>query len=156
MGLGENIYQVNTPVINKYLSKNLIFDISLSEEHCAAIDFNNCVYTWGLGTHGELGYYNKNENIVCVPNKVMYNNKPFIVEKIKCGKNYTAGITNDGITFLFGNKDLQNNNNDNNIIFFSFKNNFKYCNIIAKDIYCAENYIIILYEKEKLLIYSFN
>ena len=156
MGLGENIYQVNTPVINKYLSKNLIFDISLSEEHCAAIDFNNCLYTWGLGTHGELGYYNKNENIVCVPNKVIYNNKPFIVEKIKCGKNYTAGITNDGITFLFGNKDLQNNNNHNNIIFFSFENNFKYCNIIAKDIYCAENYIIILYEKEKLLIYSFN
>ena len=59
LGLGDDIYQVNTPVINKYLSKNLIFDISLSEEHCAAIDFNNCLYTWGLNIHGELGFYDK-------------------------------------------------------------------------------------------------
>ena len=59
LGLGDNIYQVNTPVLNKYLSKHLIFDISLSEEHCAAIDFNNCMYTWGFGTNGELGYYDE-------------------------------------------------------------------------------------------------
>ena len=49
LGLGENIYQVNTPVMNKYLSNNKIFDISLSEDHCAAIDFNNSMYTWGVG-----------------------------------------------------------------------------------------------------------
>ena len=81
LGLGDDIYQVNTPVINKYLSKNLIFDISLSEEHCAAIDFNNCLYTWGLNIHGELGFYDKKEKIVSTPNKIMHNNKPFIVEK---------------------------------------------------------------------------
>ena len=132
--------------MNKFLSKNLIFDISLSEEHCTAIDFNNCLYTWGFGANNELGYFDKNEKIVSIPNKVMYNNKPFLVEKIKCGKNFTAGITNEGIPFLFGNND---------IIFFSFEKNFDFCNIIAKDIFCGENYVIILFEKEKLFIYSF-
>ena len=156
LGLGDNIYQVNTPVINKYLSKNLIFDISLSEEHCAAIDFNNCLYTWGLNTHGELGFYDKKEKIVSTPNKIMHNNKPFIVEKIKCGKHYTTGITNDGIPFLFGNKDINNNDKDNNIIFFSFDKNYNYYNIIAKDIFCSEYFIVILLENDKLLLYSFN
>ena len=154
LGLGNNIYQVNTPVLNKYLSKHLIFDISLSEEHCAAIDFNNCMYTWGLGTNGELGYYDEEEKIVFVPNKVICNNKPFLVEKIKCGKHYTAGITNDGIPFLFGNNN--NNNNENNIIFFTLEKNFEFNNTIAKEVYCGDNYIIILLEKEKLLIYNFN
>ena len=132
--------------MNKFLSKNFIFDISLSEEHCAAIDFNNCLYTWGSGLYNELGYFDINEKIVSIPNKVMYNNKPFLVEKIKCGKNFTAGITNEGIPFLFGNDD---------IIFFSLEKNFDFCNIIAKDIFCGENYVIILFEKEKLFIYSF-
>ena len=148
LGLGENIYQVNTPVMNKYLSKNLIFDISLSEEHCAAIDFNNCLYTWGCGINGELGFFEQKEKRICEPNRVMINNKPFLVEKIKCGNHYTTGITNDGIPFMFG--------NNNNIIFFSLEKNFEYCNIIAKEVYCGDNFIIILYEKEKLLVYSFN
>ena len=64
LGLGDNIYQVNTPVMNKYLSKNLIFDISLSEEHCAAMDYNNCMYTWGLGINGELGFFDKNRHSI--------------------------------------------------------------------------------------------
>ena len=160
LGLGENIYQVNTPILNKYLSKHLIFDISLSEEHCTAIDFNNCMYSWGLGTNGELGFYNKNEKIVTVPCKVLCNNKPFLVEKIKCGKHYTTGITNGGIPFLLGNIGNKGVNNDvdigNNIIFFSLEKNYEYNNIKAKDIYCGDNYILILLEKEKLLFYNFN
>ena len=141
--------------MNKYLSKNLIFDISLSEEHCAAMDYNNCMYTWGLGINGELGFFDKNEKITTIPIKVMYNNKPFLVEKIKCGKHYTAGITNDGIPFVFGNKNIDNDIN-NNIIFFSLENNFRYINKMAKDVYCGENYILILLETERLLIYDFN
>ena len=160
LGLGENIYQVNTPILNKYLSKHLIFDISLSEEHCTAIDFNNCMYSWGLGTNGELGFYNKNEKIVTVPCKVLCNNKPFLVEKIKCGKHYTTGITNGGIPFLLGNIGNKGAINDvdigNNIIFFSLEKNYEYNNIKAKDIYCGDNYILILLEKEKLLFYNFN
>ena len=112
LGLGNNIFQVNTPVLNKYLSKVRIFDISMSEEHCAAIDYNNYLYTWGIEEHGELGYYDENEKIVCEPIRVNLNQKPFLVEKIKCGKYYTAGINNKGIPFLFGNK------NKNDIIFF--------------------------------------
>ena len=75
------------------------------------------------------------------------------MEKIKCGKHYTAGITNDGIPFLFG---KNNNNKENNIIFFTLEKNFEFNNIIAKEVYCGDNYIIILLEKEKLLIYNFN
>ena len=65
--------------------------------------------------------------------------------------------------FLFGNKNIKNQNNNNineninNIIFFSFNNNYNYhLNLIAKEIYCGEEYLIIVLEKEKLLIYSFN
>ena len=104
LGLGDNIYQVNTPVLNKYLSNVRIFDISLSEEHCAAIDFNNNLYTWGYGEHGELGYYNENQIKVCEPLKVNIFKNSFLVNKIKCGKYFTAGITHKGIPFLFGNK----------------------------------------------------
>ena len=154
LGLGNNIYQVNTPVLNKYLSKVRIFDISLSEEHCAAIDFNNNLYTWGYGEHGELGYYNENQIKVCEPLKVNIFKNSFLVNKIKCGKYYTAGITNKGIPFLFGNKVSKRENiNVDSIIFFSFNYKFK---LIAKDIYCGEDYLIILLEKEQLLIYSFN
>ena len=158
LGLGNNIFQVNTPVLNKYLSKVKIFDISLSEEHCAAIDYNNYLYTWGVEEHGELGFFDKNEKKVCEPIKVCMNNKPFLVDKIKCGKFYTAGINNKGIAFLFGNKTIENENNNNSnneIIFFSFNNNSNY-NYFAKDIYCGEDFIIICLEKEILLVYSFN
>ena len=145
---------MNTPVLNKYLSKVRIFDISLSEEHCAAIDFNNNLYTWGYGDHGELGYYNENQIKVCEPLKVNIFKNAFLVNKIKCGKYYTAGITSKGIPFLFGNKVSKRENiNVDSIIFFSFNYKFK---LMAKDIYCGEDYIIILLEKEQLLIYSFN
>ncbi len=145
LGLGENIYQVNTPVMNKYLSKNKIFDISLSEDHCAAIDFNNSMYTWGVGAPRTPLI---NNIINFIPNKVIKNNnKAFLVDKVKCGKNYTCGITNAGNIFLFM---------DDDIIFFSFEKNFEYNNLNAKNIYCGENYILILLEKEKLLMYCFN
>ena len=149
LGLGNNIFQVNTPVLNKYLSKVRAYDISLSEEHCAAIDYNNYLYTWGIEEHGELGYYDEIEKKVCEPIRVNLNQKPFLVEKIKCGKYYTAGINNKGMPFLFGSK------NKNDIIFFSFNDNF-YNDLIAKEVYCGEDYLIILLEKEKILIYSFN
>ena len=153
LGLGNNIYQVNIPVLNKILSKVKTFDISLSEEHCAAIDYNNYLYTWGVEEHGELGYYDENEKIVCEPIRVNMNKKPFLVDKIKCGKYYTAGINNKGIPFLFGNK--RNENDNNEIIFFSFNNNWDF-DLIAKDIYCGEDFLIIYLEQEKILIYSFN
>ena len=129
----------------------------MSEDHCAATDFNNYLYTWGIEEHGELGYYDENEKKVCEPIKVFMNKKPFLVNRIKCGKNYTAGISNKGIPFIFGNKKNRNENRDINddIIFFSFNNDYNY-DLIAKDIYCGEEYLIILLEKEKILIYSFN
>ena len=121
------------------------------------MDFNNYLYTWGIEEHGELGYYDENEKKVCEPIKVFMNKKPFLINKIKCGKNYTAGISNKGIPFIFGNKKNRNENIDINddIIFFSFNNDYNY-DLIAKDIYCGEEYLIILLEKEKILIYSFN
>ena len=86
------------------------------------------------------------------------NKKPFLVNKIKCGKNYTAGISNKGIPFIFGNKkydkENRNININDDIIFFASKN-YNY-DLLAKDIYCGEEYLIILLEKEKLVIYSFN
>ena len=155
LGLGNNIFQVNTPVLNKYLSKERIFDISLSEEHCAAIDYNNYLYTWGVEEHGELGYFDENEKKVCEPIRISMNKKPFLVNKVKCGKYYTAGINNKGIPFLFGNKTTDNYNTNNEIIFFSFNNNMNY-NLVAKDIYCGEYFIIIHLEHNQILIYSFN
>ena len=132
----------------------------MSENHCAALDFNNFLYTWGIEEHGELGFYNEAEVKVCEPIRVNLDKKPFLVNKIKCGKFYTAGINNKGIPFLFGNKNKQNNNisNNNNIIFFSFIDNENVINynLKAKDIYCGENFLIILLEIEKVLIYSFN
>ena len=132
----------------------------MSENHCAALDFNNFLYTWGIEEHGELGFYNEAEVKVCEPIRVNLDKKPFLVNKIKCGKFYTAGINNKGIPFLFGNKNKQNNNisNNNNIIFFSFIDNENIINynLKAKDIYCGENFLIILLEMEKILIYSFN
>ena len=152
LGLGKNIFQVNSPVLNKYLSKTRIFDISLSEEHCTAIDENNYLYTWGVEEHGELGYFDQNEKNICEPIRVNMDKKPFLVNRVKCGKYYTAGINNKGIPFIFGNKKKDNNNE---IIFFSFDNKVNF-DLIAKDIYCGEDYLIIHLENEKLLIYSFN
>ena len=142
------------------MSKVRIFDISLSEDHCAATDFNNFLYTWGIEEHGELGYFDENEKKVCEPIKVFMNKKPFLVNKIKCGKNYTAGISNKGVPFIFGNKNYNKENTyininiNDDIIFFSSQS-YDY-DLTSKDIYCGEEYLLILLEKEKLLIYSFN
>ena len=97
----------------------------------------------------------KNEKKVCEPIRISMNKKPFLVNKVKCGKYYTAGINNKGIPFLFGNKTTDNYNTNNEIIFFSFNNNMNY-NLVAKDIYCGEYFIIIHLEHNQILIYSFN
>ena len=162
LGLGENIYQVNKPVLNKYLSKMRIFDLSMSDNHCAAVDFSNRLYTWGIGEHGELGYYDEKEKNSMEPVKVGMS-VPLLVSKIKCGKFYTAGITSKGIPFLFGNKNVNKSNGD--IIFFEF-NKSDNVNInnnesiidyeIGKDVYCGEKFLIILLDKGQILIYSIN
>ena len=102
LGLGENIFQMKIPTLTKYLSSLKVNYISLSENHCAALDINNNLYTWGDDSFGQCGYNEDNKNNVCFLPKKINLNSNFFVNKIQCGKFYTAGITNDGIAFKFG------------------------------------------------------
>ena len=85
--------------MNTFLSSVSINNISLSDTHGAAVDRAKSLYTWGDGTHGQLG--EKIDGICARPKKVVMN-VPFYVTKVECGRNYTAGINEKNIVFYFG------------------------------------------------------
>ena len=62
LALGNNIFHVKIPTLNKYLTKLRIYYISLSETHGAALDYGKNLYTWGDDSYGQCGN-NSNCNI---------------------------------------------------------------------------------------------
>ena len=157
LGLGENIFHIKNPKLNKYLSSLKVDFISLSENHGACLDIKGNLYTWGDDTFGQCGINEDNKNNICyIPKKVNVNSD-FYVNKVECGKFYTAGITKDGIPFKFG---VINNNgfkNENEKI-----GDIKFFNIIKNDVNTQNNiyYPDVKYDKindifsgEELLIF---
>jgi hypothetical protein len=160
---------VNTPTLNKYLSSLKINYISLSENHCAGLDINNNLYTWGDDSFGQCGLNEDNKNNICYfPKKIIINSN-FLVNKVQCGKFYTAGITIDGIAFKFGvinydndNKDIKkiggikffkivkenNMKNENNLYFQEDKQDKIY------NIFCGEEVLCFVSIKGNLYIYT--
>ncbi len=55
LGLGEGIFKAETPVPNQYLLEYRITSVSVGRGHAAAVDGNSKLFTWGLGTMGQLG-----------------------------------------------------------------------------------------------------
>ena len=190
LALGDNIFQVKIPTFNKYLSSLKIVSISLSETHGAAIDYNKNLFTWGDDFFGQCGYNNNynnknsnnnnncnncdynddNNNFVCYfPKKVVLNSN-FHVNKVQCGKYYTAGISTEGIAFKFGLINYKNQFNvenikgkKSNIVFFNYKNNnndnfishFSDVNLNkVVDIFCGEELLSFVNLKGELFIYS--
>ena len=171
LGLGNKIFQVKVPTLNKNLSKLKIQFISLSQSHAAGLDYNNNLYTWGDDSYGQCGLnnnYNKNNNFdeynnfCCfVPKKIVLNCS-FNVKKVQCGKFYTAGINNDGIAFKFGVINYKNYiRKDNNIAFFNFKNNENFVSHFpnlnpekVNDIFCGEELLCFITQKGEMFIYN--
>ena len=174
---GEGVFHLRNPTLNKYLSSLNINFISLSENHGACLDYKKNLYTWGDDTFGQLGFNSDNNNICSVPKKIVLNDT-FFVNKVQCGKFFTAGITSDGIGFKFGNKFNYDENNimfindiqieknfdkkKNNIVFFNLmKSDFDNINNIQSnfygrmiDIFCGEELICFINSKGDLFIYS--
>ena len=96
LALGNNIFQVKIPTLNKYLTKLRIYNISLSETHGAALDYGKNLYTWGDDSFGQCGN-NTNSNIE------NNNNENNNVENDNT-------IDNNNIE----NKNIENNNSENN------------------------------------------
>ena len=171
LGLGNKIFQVKVPTLNKNLSKLKIQFISLSQSHAAGLDYNNNLYTWGDDSYGQCGLnnnYNKNNNFdeynnfCCfVPKKIVLNCS-FNVKKVQCGKYYTAGINNEGIAFKFGVINYKNYiRKDNNIVFFNFKNNENFVSHFpnlnpekVNDIFCGEELLCFITQKGEMFIYN--
>ena len=59
--MGNNIFKVKIPTLNKNLSSLKIKFISLSETHGAGIDYKGNLYTWGDDSFGQCGLNNNNE-----------------------------------------------------------------------------------------------
>ena len=91
LALGNNIFHVKIPTLNKYLSKLRVYYISLSETHGAALDYGKNLYTWGDDSFGQCGY-NTNSNI-------------------ENNNNENNNIENNN----FENNNIENNNKDNNL-----------------------------------------
>ena len=183
LALGDNIFKVKIPTLNKNLSSLNIKYISLSETHGAGIDYNGNLYTWGDDSFGQCGLNkNNNENnkgnnninnhaynslnkICFIPKKVVLNST-FIVNKIQCGKFYTAGITNEGTVFKFGLINYKSKNNvynaskkNSSIIFLNIKNNDdsnfdEINNDRVTDIFCGEELLTFINQKGELFIYT--
>jgi hypothetical protein len=105
-------------------------------------------------------------NKICfIPKKVVLNST-FIVNKIQCGKFYTAGITNEGSVFKFGLINYKSKNNvynaskkNSSIIFLNIKNNDdsnfdEINNDKVTDIFCGEELLTFINQKGELFIYT--
>ena len=128
--------------MNTFLSSVSINNISLSDTHGAAVDRAKSLYTWGDGTHGQLG--EKIDGICARPKKVVMN-VPFYVTKVECGRNYTAGINEKNIVFYFG----KAHSSDSKGITFLYLDN----GVRANEIFCGDNIFAITSQKGELYIY---
>jgi alpha-tubulin suppressor-like RCC1 family protein len=71
-----------------------------SATHCAAIDVDGNVYTWGRNERGQLGH---GDYIARgTPTKVGGALKGLKCVSVSCGKNHTAVVTEDGDVYGFG------------------------------------------------------
>ena len=55
LGLGEGVFEARAPQPNQYLLEFRIVSVSVGRNHVAALDGSSQLFTWGLGTFGQLG-----------------------------------------------------------------------------------------------------
>lgn len=125
LGLGpqENQRNVKRPRLNPYLLPDEvgIVDIAVGGMHCAAIDKDGRVWTWGVNDQGVLGrdttWTPENEDTAMdsddeddeqlnpresVPGLVEGFPEGTVVEKIACGDSITVACTSDGKVYAWG------------------------------------------------------
>eukprot|EP01083_Nonionella_stella_P222389 793652_1 len=142
-----NVYSCNNSTQDCIKMNNLsnIKSISSGLEHCAAIDINGQLYTWGYTKSG-LGYEDTN-NTKNINEPQLIEQKHFNDEKIKavsCGCHYTVAITETGKLYSFGKSDsgqlgLCSNALKTKQNIPAEVNHFSDYNIVVKEVYATKD-----------------
>ncbi|KAK1316812.1 Ultraviolet-B receptor UVR8 [Acorus calamus] len=83
-----------------------IIQVSCGEYHIAAISENGEVYTWGLGSVGQLGHFSlQYGNKELLPRRVM-GLEGIIIKDIACGGVHTCALTAKGALYVWGGRQL--------------------------------------------------
>ena len=85
-------------ILNDVIGKRVISS-SVKFNHAALVTESGEVYTWGKGSHGNLGHGDLSNH--SIPNIVQALSDKVCIQ-IDCGNNHSAVLTNDGKVFTFG------------------------------------------------------
>lgn len=93
---GLDAVLLNHPAgIQTFLKK--VRDFSVGEDHSAYIDEQGNVYTWGVGSSGQLGHGDRASH--AFPKKV---DLDFKVKLVACGGAHTAFVSEDNVIYMCG------------------------------------------------------
>ena len=93
---GHEVMNVFPPKIISSL--NHIISISVGDSHCACLDSDGNIYTFGKNDQGQLGIGDKDLEYTCIPQKV---NLPPCTQ-ISRGYNFTMCLDETGKVYSFG------------------------------------------------------
>lgn len=96
--LGSGVSESSTP-IQVLLNSNII-KASLSN-HAGLIDSEGSLYTWGSGSHGQLGWSEQSESSPSLVDTKDH----FLISEVVCGDYFTVILTSGGYVNLFGSLD---------------------------------------------------
>lgn len=150
--LGHGKSELESPIKRVLaLKTKVVTNVACSDNHTVCLTSDGQVYTFGRGSHGQLGH-------------TLFQNEPtprlvssltnLIVKSISCGPNMTAALTEHDDVYYFG-----NGNPRPERVVFQFSNGqtgyvsiFRKCKI--QQVVCDENHILVLTTSGELYIFN--
>lgn len=95
----ENVFTSDVPYKLQKFTKNPVLQISISENHAAAVCDQGLLYTWGTGFNGELGEKGLEKSL----GKVVGESGHFKPRQVVAGNGFTSIVTEGGFLYTFSN-----------------------------------------------------
>ena len=106
--LGNNSVADSSPVpvavdTSSALFGKTVIALAAGEGHCLALTSDGLVYSWGDGTHGQLGNNTSTYSLVPVPVNTSGALAGKTVVAIAAGASHSMALTSDGLVYAWGN-----------------------------------------------------
>eukprot|EP01084_Bolivina_argentea_P036355 67283_1 len=151
LGLGKKTKQVS--VITGIKTKTKFKDIYCGAYHTLAIDNNDCVWSWGYGSDGQLGNGDTNNGYIATKIKKLLNIK---IRSIFCGWAHNLLLSFDNKVYSFGRNEWYEcgNGTNKNVLFPEL--NQTLAGQFVTDIKCGFRHNIIKTKDNKYYLWGYN
>jgi len=92
----DEFYQI------KFSSKIRIHSVSVGDEHFAAVTVDGKLFTWGNGSHGQLGHGEEAENVSETEPRQVASLSNEYIKQVSCGCGHTGVVTASGHAWTWG------------------------------------------------------